>query len=125
MLQKAVDMKSLQLGGTLAFLPANSVGDDIHVYESDEERKGNSKAVFYGLRQQVRDEGERATKLQTGYRTGYKQDTNRVQNRLQIGYKQITEQVTEQATELVTTGKLTKQVTDRNVNRLHNRLLNR
>lgn len=87
MLQKAVDMKSLQLGGTLAFLPANSVGDDIHVYESDEERKGNSKAVFYGLRQQVRDGGERATKLQTGYKQVTEQVTNRIRTGYRTGYK--------------------------------------
>ena len=54
MLKKAVETKSLRVSGTLAFFPANSVGDDVHVFDSDDERKGDPKAVFYGLRQQVR-----------------------------------------------------------------------
>ena len=48
-----METKSLQATGVVAFFPANSVGDDIHVFEDDNERKGSPRAVFYGLRQQV------------------------------------------------------------------------
>ena len=53
MLNRIADTKSLRATGVIAFLPANSVGDDIYVFEDDNERKGSPKAVFYGLRQQV------------------------------------------------------------------------
>lgn len=53
MLKKVMETKSLWATGVVAFFPSNSVGDDIHVFEDDNERKGSPKAVFYGLRQQV------------------------------------------------------------------------
>ena len=53
MLQNIMETKSLQPTGVVAFFPANSVGDDVHVFEDDNERKGSPRAVFYGLRQQV------------------------------------------------------------------------
>ena len=54
MLKKITATKSLQATGVVAFFPANSVGDDIHVFDDDNARKGSPQAVFYGLRQQVR-----------------------------------------------------------------------
>ena len=53
MLKNITETKSLRATGVLAFFPANSVGDDIHVFEDDNGRKGSPQAVFYGLRQQV------------------------------------------------------------------------
>ena len=53
MLKKITETKSLQATGVVAFFPANSVGDDIHVFDDDNARKGSPRAVFYGLRQQV------------------------------------------------------------------------
>ena len=53
MLKKIMEARSLWPTGVVAFFPANSVGDDIHVFEDDNERKGSPRAVFYGLRQQV------------------------------------------------------------------------
>ena len=49
MLKKIIKNKSLKADGVVAFYPANSVGDDIEVYDSNAE----VKAVLYGLRQQV------------------------------------------------------------------------
>ena len=53
MLKNIMETKSLHAIGVVAFLPANSVGDDIYVFEDDNEREGSPHAVFYGLRQQV------------------------------------------------------------------------
>jgi hypothetical protein len=53
MLKSIVESKSLRLVGELAFLPASSVGDDIHVFDENQSRKGTPKAFFLGLRQQV------------------------------------------------------------------------
>ena len=53
MLEKVLERKSLQAVGQVAFYPCNSVGDDMHIYEDDNERKGEPRARFYGLRQQV------------------------------------------------------------------------
>lgn len=53
MLKKITVSKSLHATGVVAFFPANSVGDDIHVFEDDNGRKDAPRAVFYGLRQQV------------------------------------------------------------------------
>lgn len=53
MLKKVTETKSLRATGVVAFFPANSVGDDIHIFEDDNGRKGEPRAVFYGLRQQV------------------------------------------------------------------------
>ena len=53
MLKKVVETKSLRAVGQVAFYPSNSVGDDMYIYGSDDERKGEPKATFYGLRQQV------------------------------------------------------------------------
>ena len=54
MLKKIIETKSLRATGIVAFFPANSVDDDIHVFDDDNARKGSPRAVFYGLRQQVR-----------------------------------------------------------------------
>ncbi|XP_020627745.1 methionine synthase-like [Orbicella faveolata] len=56
MLKKVTETKSLQATGVVAFFPANSVGDDIHVFDDDNARKGSPRAVFYGLRQQAEKE---------------------------------------------------------------------
>ena len=53
MLKAILETKSLQPTGIVAFFPANSVGDDIHIFEDDNKREGSPRAVFYGLRQQV------------------------------------------------------------------------
>ena len=53
MLKNIMETKSLRPIGVVAFFPANSVGDDIYVFEDDNERKESPRAVFYGLRQQV------------------------------------------------------------------------
>ena len=52
MLHKIVKEKLLTARGLFGILPANSVGDDIHVYEPDSCR-GTVKATFFGLREQV------------------------------------------------------------------------
>ena len=54
MLKNIIETKSLRATGIVAFFPANSVDDDIHVFDDDNARKGSPRAVFYGLRQQVR-----------------------------------------------------------------------
>lgn len=56
MLEKITKTKSLWPVGVVAFYPANSVGDDIHVFEDDDARKESPRAVFYGLRQQVSEQ---------------------------------------------------------------------
>ena len=54
MLKKLVDKKLLKARAVVGLYPAQSVGDDIHVYADDKAaREGNTEAVFYGLRQQV------------------------------------------------------------------------
>ncbi|KAJ8661197.1 methionine synthase [Lichtheimia ornata] len=54
MLKEIVSKKLFKAKGLLGFYPANSVGDDIEVYEDDSREK--VKAVFYGLRQQSEKE---------------------------------------------------------------------
>ena len=49
MLKKIIQNKSLKAHGVVAFYPANSVDDDIEVYDSNAE----VVAVLHGLRQQV------------------------------------------------------------------------
>ena len=49
MIKKIIDEKRLKASATIAFYPANSVEDDIEVYDEE----GNSCAVLFGLRQQV------------------------------------------------------------------------
>ena len=53
MLKTILETKSLQPTGVVGFFPANSVGDDVHIFEDDNKREGSPRAVFYGLRQQV------------------------------------------------------------------------
>ena len=53
MLKDIMITKSLRAIGVVAFFPANSVGDDVYVFEDDDDRKAPPRAVFYGLRQQV------------------------------------------------------------------------
>jgi 5-methyltetrahydrofolate--homocysteine methyltransferase len=52
MLKKIIDEKWLKASGVIGIYPANSVGDDIEVYE-DENRK-KVKTVFHTLRQQTK-----------------------------------------------------------------------
>eukprot|EP00057_Strongylocentrotus_purpuratus_P006904 XP_011661378.1 PREDICTED: methionine synthase [Strongylocentrotus purpuratus] len=53
MLKKVVDQKLLRASGIVGLYPANSVGDDIHVFSDRETTSGGKPdAVFYGLRQQ-------------------------------------------------------------------------
>ncbi|KAK3738927.1 hypothetical protein RRG08_006494 [Elysia crispata] len=49
MIKKIIDEKRLKASATIAFYPANSVEDDIEVYDEE----GNSCAVLFGLRQQA------------------------------------------------------------------------
>ncbi|XP_059179228.1 methionine synthase-like [Physella acuta] len=49
LLEKTIKEKKLKATATIAFYPANSVGDDIEVYDED----GNTIAILYGLRQQA------------------------------------------------------------------------
>uniref|UniRef100_H2Z6R5 Methionine synthase n=1 Tax=Ciona savignyi TaxID=51511 RepID=H2Z6R5_CIOSA len=59
MLQKIVDDGLYTMEGVVSFYPANSVGDDIHVYAEDvTPRPTTPLAVFYGLRQQAEKEWE-------------------------------------------------------------------
>ena len=53
MLNDIMETKSLRATGVVAFFPANSVGDDVYVFEDDNDRNAPPRAVFYGLRQQV------------------------------------------------------------------------
>lgn len=50
--------KSFQLRGVLAFFPANSVEDDILVYEDDEWPRDEPLARLCGLRQQAEKENK-------------------------------------------------------------------
>lgn len=56
MLKEIVSKKLLKASGIVGFYPANSVGDDIVIYE-DESRE-TVKTVFYGLRQQSEKEND-------------------------------------------------------------------
>jgi len=56
MLNDIMETKSLRATGVVAFFPANSVGDDVYVFEDDNDRKAPPRAVFYGLRQQAEKE---------------------------------------------------------------------
>eukprot|EP00055_Hartaetosiga_balthica_P013267 m.67259 g.67259 ORF g.67259 m.67259 type:complete len:1255 (+) comp8212_c0_seq1:37-3801(+) len=51
MLKKMIDEKLIRGQGVFAILPANSVGDDIEVYENEE--RGEVKGILHGLRQQA------------------------------------------------------------------------
>lgn len=51
MLKYVIANKLLKMKGIVGFYPANSVGDDIEVYEDDTRQK--KIATFYGLRQQA------------------------------------------------------------------------
>lgn len=56
-LQEIVASKSLRLCGMVGIYPANSVGDDIQVYEHDDARDA-PLATFHGLRQQADKDGD-------------------------------------------------------------------
>jgi 5-methyltetrahydrofolate--homocysteine methyltransferase len=56
MLKHVVANKLLKMKGIVGFYPANSVGDDIEVYEDD--TRQNRIATFYGLRQQAQKESD-------------------------------------------------------------------
>ncbi|RXM33022.1 Methionine synthase [Acipenser ruthenus] len=54
LLNTLIDNKKIQAKGLVGFWPAQSVGDDIHVYAEDVmPRSGEPVAKFHGLRQQV------------------------------------------------------------------------
>jgi len=54
LLKKIIDDKLLKARGVVAFYAANSIGDDIAVYEDDDwPRDGEPLAKLYGLRQQA------------------------------------------------------------------------
>ena len=57
MLKQIVDEKWLQARAVIGFFPANSVGDDIEVYEDDE--RSEVKAVLHHLRQQMAKPSDR------------------------------------------------------------------
>ena len=57
MLKEIISDNSLGIKGIVGFYPANSVGDDIYVYESEE--RTTPKAIFYGLRQQAEIESQK------------------------------------------------------------------
>lgn len=50
MLKNIIDNKLLKARGIIGLFPANSIGDDIEIYNC--ENTGNKLATFYGLRQQ-------------------------------------------------------------------------
>ena len=50
MLKEIITDDSLGIRGIVGFYPANSVGDDIYIYESEERTR--PKAILCGLRQQ-------------------------------------------------------------------------
>jgi 5-methyltetrahydrofolate--homocysteine methyltransferase len=52
MLKEIVNGRKLQANGVAAFYPANSVGDDIEVYEDEDRSK--TIGTYMTLRQQVR-----------------------------------------------------------------------
>ena len=61
MLRQVMDQQLLKAKAIVGFYPANSVGDDIHVFAdenfiSDENQQ--PIAVFHGLRQQMEVEGQ-------------------------------------------------------------------
>lgn len=56
LLKKIVDERLFRTVAQLAFYPANSVGDDIHLYRPEDDRCKEVAAVFYGLRQQAEKE---------------------------------------------------------------------
>ncbi|XP_030631921.1 methionine synthase [Chanos chanos] len=54
LLNKLIDTQKLQAQGVVGFWPAQSIGDDIHVYADDiTPRSSAPVATFYGLRQQA------------------------------------------------------------------------
>ena len=57
MLKQIVDEKWLSARGVIGFFPANSIGDDIEVYEGDE--RTEVKAVLHHLRQQMAKPSDR------------------------------------------------------------------
>ena len=57
MLKQIVDEKWLSARGVIGFFPANSIGDDIEVYEDDE--RTEVKAVLHHLRQQMAKPSDR------------------------------------------------------------------
>ena len=56
MLTEIIRNESLEARGIVGFYPANSIGDDIIIYESDDRTKSN--AVLHGLRQQAEIESQ-------------------------------------------------------------------
>ena len=56
MLQHIIENKLFRMKGMVGFYPANSIGDDIHIYCEDVyPRPDTPAAVLYGLRQQVKE----------------------------------------------------------------------
>ena len=54
MLNKIISNKSLKAVGQVTFVEANSVEDDIHLYQRNEDGERIHFETFYGIRQQVR-----------------------------------------------------------------------
>ena len=57
MLDEIIGDSLLIANAVFGIYPANSVGDDIYVYESEE--RTTPKAIFYGLRQQAEIESQK------------------------------------------------------------------
>ena len=53
MLQCMINNESLTANGVVGFYSANSVGDDILLYDDDTMPRGKPKATLFGLRQQT------------------------------------------------------------------------
>ena len=87
MLKTILETESLQPTGVVAFFPANSVGDDVHIFEDDNKREGSPRAVFYGLRQQV---GKRLHGHMVSWSHGF-QGERRGEQSLPIEYEEGTE----------------------------------
>ncbi|KAG0007027.1 hypothetical protein BGZ65_012085 [Modicella reniformis] len=63
MMKTMINKKQLRATGIIGFYPANSVGDDIEIYE--DETRSKVVAKFYGLRQQAEKEKESTEKYQS------------------------------------------------------------
>ena len=61
MLRQVIDQQWLKATAIIGFYPANSVGDDIHVFANDKSTNNLHPplAVFHGLRQQMEVEGQK------------------------------------------------------------------
>ncbi|MBT8119993.1 MAG: methionine synthase [Gammaproteobacteria bacterium] len=65
MLKKIIDEKWLQARAVIGFFPANSVGDDIELYEDDD--RAEIKTVLHHLRQQMAKPSDRPNRCISDY----------------------------------------------------------